>query len=64
MSFNTPAAVTAGPAPGPVITSGLVLYRMVVNATWLSVPLSDANGLDAWTACSPTSMRRFVTEAT
>ncbi len=24
-SFRTPAAVTAGPAPGPVITSGLAL---------------------------------------
>ena len=33
MSFNTPAAVTAGPAPGPVITSGFVWYRIVVNAT-------------------------------
>lgn len=30
-SLYTPAAVTAGPAPGPVITSGLVLYRAVVN---------------------------------
>src|SRR4029077_13141045 len=28
-SFRTPAAVPAGPAPGPVITSGLVLYRAV-----------------------------------
>ena len=25
MSLSTPAAVTAGPAPGPVITSGFVL---------------------------------------
>ena len=25
MSFSTPAAVTSAPAPGPVMTSGLVL---------------------------------------
>ena len=33
MSFNTPAAVTAGPAPGPVMINGFVWYRIVVNAT-------------------------------
>src|SRR5687768_607874 len=64
MSFSTPAAVTAGPAPGPVMMSGFVWYRIVVNATWLSVPLSAANGLVASTAWSPTSTRRFVTDAT
>ena len=33
MSFKTPAAVTAGPAPGPVMINGFVWYRIVVNAT-------------------------------
>src|SRR5439155_1537954 len=30
-SFRIPPAVTAGPAPGPVITSGFFRYRMVVK---------------------------------
>ena len=41
MSFSTPAAVTAGPAPGPVMTSGFAGSASVVNTNWLSVPLSD-----------------------
>src|SRR6266576_6734068 len=62
-SFRIPPAVTAGPAPGPVITSGLVRYRCVVKMNWLSVPLSAAIGLDAGTATRPTRMRRGVTIA-
>src|SRR3954451_22286838 len=34
-SLSTPAAVTCTPAPGPVITSGLLRYRLVVNTNWL-----------------------------
>src|SRR6059058_5527320 len=30
-SLSTPAAVTSSPAPGPVITSGLLWYRVVVK---------------------------------
>jgi hypothetical protein len=33
MSLSTPAAVTSAPAPGPVITSGLVLYLAVVKTS-------------------------------
>src|SRR5207244_7212508 len=62
-SFRIPPAVTAGPAPGPVITSGFFRYRMVVKINWLSVPLSEAIGLDASTTTSPTRMRRRVTIA-
>src|SRR5439155_881012 len=62
-SFRIPPAVTAGPAPGPVITSGFFRYRMVVKINWLSVPLSEAIGLDASTTTSPTRMRRRVTMA-
>src|SRR2546430_8836244 len=57
-SFRMPPAVTAGPAPGPVITSGFFLERMVVKINWLSVPLSEAIGLDASTATRPTRMLR------
>src|SRR5207253_8798252 len=48
-SFRMPPAVTAGPAPGPVITSGFFLYRIVVKIHRLSVPLSQAIGLDGLT---------------
>src|SRR5205085_1593054 len=62
-SLRIPPAVTAGPAPGPVMTSGFFLYRMVVKINWLSVPLSEAIGLDASTTTRPTRMRRGVTIA-
>src|SRR3989344_2641831 len=38
ISANTPAAVTSAPAPGPLTTSGVLLYRRVVNAIMLSLP--------------------------
>src|SRR5207237_7353229 len=62
-SFRMPPAVTAGPAPGPVITSGFLRYRVVVKMNWLSVPLSDAIGLEASTTTRPTRIRRRVTMA-
>src|SRR5207247_5417938 len=64
MSFSTPAAVTSAPAPGPVITSGLALYRAVVNTSWLSDPLIAASGLVLGTARSPTAILAGVTVAT
>ena len=63
MSLSTPAAVTSAPAPGPVMTRGLVLYRAVVKMSWLSVPLRLASGLDAGTARKPTAIFVGVTDA-
>ena len=60
ISFNTPCAVTAGPAPGPMITSGFSRYRCVVNTNWLSVPVSDPSGLATGTDTSPTRTLRRV----
>src|SRR5262245_16926700 len=62
-SLSTPPAVTTGPAPGPVITSGRLRYRRVVKMNWLSVPASDAIGLDSSTTTTPTRMLRCVTTA-
>lgn len=45
MSLRIPAAVTAAPAPGPLMTSGSVRYRLVVNATRFRVPVSAPIGL-------------------
>ena len=58
MSFNTPAAVTSAPAPGPVTTSGFVLYRFERMTTWLSVPRRLPRGELASTASMPTRMVR------
>ena len=64
MSFSTPAAVTSAPAPGPVMISGLALYRAVVKTSWLSEPWMAASGLDLGTARRPTAIFERVTVAT
>src|SRR2546427_12666646 len=56
-SFRIPPAVTAGPAPGPVITRGFLGYRVGVKMNWVAVPLSDAIGLEASTTSRPTRIR-------
>src|SRR5690606_5184682 len=43
-SANTPAAVTSAPAPGPLTTKGLSLYRSVVKEITLSLPDKEKKG--------------------
>ncbi len=44
MSPNTPAAVMAGPAPGPLTMSDGLQYREVVKDTMFSVLVRPAKG--------------------
>lgn len=42
-SLNTPPAVTAAPAPGPLTISGCSWYRLLLKEMMLSLPDSCAN---------------------
>src|SRR5688500_18717968 len=64
MSFRIPAAVTCGPAPGPLITSGSCRYRRDWKVTMFCVPLAAPIGLAAGTPRRPTLTVRFVAETT
>ena len=64
MSLRIPAAVTAGPAPGPLTTSGSLRYRRVVKAIRFRVPSSEPIGLDAGTAASFAETDRGVAVTT
>jgi hypothetical protein len=55
-----PAAVTAAPAPGPLMTSGSVRYRLVVKATRFLVPCNAPIGLVAGTDISRAETDRGV----
>src|SRR5690606_31950724 len=63
-SASTPVAVTAGPAPGPVITRGESAYRSDVITNWFAPPRSCPSGWVRGISRSPTVTRVGVMLAT